>query len=171
MVIIVTAVVMFLFTNLDPTWHHHIDDWHCYLENHHQRHNNIRCRDPRHVDHDQHHADDVVDIDGHHENHDQLDADEEHHREVEEFLHTHPAISEAQVSKHELALTYSFTDISIAKAAKNTVNNLEGFRRSWWEDGRGVGCVDQAEQVKPWSSEFEYFPISLLNLGFHFQHE
>ena len=60
-------------------------------------------RKPPHLDLDQHHADDVVDIDGHHENHDQHDADEEHHREVEEFLHTHPAIREAQVSKQELA--------------------------------------------------------------------
>ena len=116
--IIVTAVVMFLFTNLDP------DDWHCCQENHHQRHNDIRHPDPQHLDHDQHHADDVVDIDGHHENHDQHDADEEHHREVEEFLHTHPAISEAQVSKQELALTYSLKDISIAKAAKNTLKTV-----------------------------------------------
>ena len=75
-------------------------------------------RKPPHLDLDQHHADDVVDIDGHHENHDQHDADEKHPREVEEFLHTHPAISEAQVSKQELALTYGLTDISIAKAAK-----------------------------------------------------
>ena len=76
---------------------------------------------PPHLGHDQHHADDVVDIDGYHENHDQHDADEEHHREVEEFLHTHPAISEAQVGKQELALTYSLKDISIAKAAKNSL--------------------------------------------------
>ena len=81
-------------------------------------------RKPPHLDLDQHHADDVVDIDGYHENHDQHDADEEHHREVEEFLHTHPAISEAQVSKQELALTYSLKDISIAKAAKNTLKTV-----------------------------------------------
>ena len=79
---------------------------------------------PPHLDHDQQHADDVVDIDGNHKNHDQHDADEEHHREVEEFLHTHPAISEAQVSKQELALTYSLMDISIAKAAKNTLKTV-----------------------------------------------
>ena len=176
MVIIVTAVVMFLFTNLDST-RHHADDWHCYLENHHQHHNDIQHPDPQHLDHDQHHADDVVDIDGYHENHDQHDADEEPHREVEEFLHTHPAISEAQVSKQELALTYSLTDKSICskgskKYFKDMCNNFEGFRRSWWEDGRGVGCVDQAEQVKPWASEFEYFSIiSLLKLVFHLQHE
>ena len=60
-------------------------------------------------------------------------------------MHTHPAISEAQVNKQELALTYSFTDISIAKAAKNT---LKTCKTTW----KAFGVPDErmGEELAVW---------------------